>query len=623
MGESSTELSDLFYSDQIDIDSKLFRGLYEYSTLLCEIWQPNMATLMTQIIFQLEMNWLRPIYDLRSAAFFKLDAASGKRLVLSSSAKTCYQQFGLLQNFVMNQRTLRSLLQQNWRVMLMKFRVFYDEFLHRRYMIVQDPRFNPQDIRMEDRDPSSPKSIHTETFNPFTQGQVNMARAAELNKHKAKNSPFMHNANSEYGWNMITRLERRLHLQQPQSGPWTQGDNLVKNTFTPLVNKKTSDSSRTGDNRITAVDVDIAADKYQSFPDKKAGRNFWTVNRIEIPSNLNDLYAELVGVSYLLYTICGYQSSIGLGGQHRQRGAFFDQAWINLSGHAGHQNYLHQNRKNVSDVKCPIVYISVGERCDNIAVMMFKEDQLLNYDPLNPKGSKYEQYLISPNNYIRKDELEIRPVLFSPVKDDLLAGAKRNNGVMEFNALRDSDVISDAIVDQLYYSQNYETMAPDNDNIALNLIPVVPRAWQRYGCCIWATCRMAFLLENLKRTVLKQQDGESDVRAVMSVTYMDSKSIVPGGDWEEIGRDSMPTRAVLRDVNTNELLHVVHDFTPAPADTMTYSFPFSMPRAVWERNTALLEFEVEDRSQLSFVQVNVPIAEIWLKIESAEQRSKL
>ena len=166
-------------------------------------------------------------------------------------------------------------------------------------------------------------------------------------------------------------------------------------------------------------------------------------------------------------------------------------------------------------------------------------------------------------------------------------------------------------------------MAPDNDNIALNLLPAVPRAWQRFGCCIWATCRMAFLIENLRKTVLKQQDGAHDVLAVLSVTYMDSKSIVPGGDWEEIGRDSMPTRAVLRDVNTNEMLHVVHDFMPAPANTSTFSFSFRMPKSVWELNTALLEFEVEDRSQLSFVQVNLPIAEIWLKVSSSNELSKL
>ena len=51
--------------------------------MLCELWQPNVATLMAQIILQLELNWLRPLHDIRTVELIDTGSSIG------SKARTC------------------------------------------------------------------------------------------------------------------------------------------------------------------------------------------------------------------------------------------------------------------------------------------------------------------------------------------------------------------------------------------------------------------------------------------------------------------------------------------------------------------------------------------------------
>lgn len=116
-----------------------------------------------------------------------------------------------------------------------------------------------------------------------------------------------------------------------------------------------------------------------------------------------------------------------------------------------------------------------------------------------------------------------------------------------------------------------------------------------------------------KRQPGKQGSGKYSV----AITYIGGECITLGGDWEELGRDLLPTRCVLRSKETDEVLHEVHGYLDPFRSTACVSFPLFNPMSATTEvdlevadNELLLEFEVQDRRNVSFCKIPMPVAEI-------------
>ena len=219
----------------------------------------------------------------------------------------------------------------------------------------------------------------------------------------------------------------------------------------------------------------------------------------------------------------------------------------------------------------------------------------------------------------------IRPVFFLPEYGEGSAYARRQNCPARAAAPSAPAQVQDALVDQFYLSQVYETVASDHDEIGATMIPLLPRCCFRWATLLWPTARFCYLVEGLSRS-------ESSCRENLSllVTYVADSLIVLGGDWEELGRSVLPTRLVARDLETGTEICEVHGFltpdemlranpgrgrelTPGVGGEDLYcckSFGLGdIPAAQLEKGF-VLEFEVEDAAAITFCDVVMPVAEI-------------
>ena len=80
-----------------------------------------------------------------------------------------------------------------------------------------------------------------------------------------------------------------------------------------------------------------------------------------------------------------------------------------------------------------------------------------------------------------------------------------------------------------------------------------------------------------------------------------------GGDWEELGRTIVPVRLYANGV-------LIHDFLPIPEVTVTREFLLPEEALDTCRGGRLLELRFEPRpgANLSYINVPMPIAELWL-----------
>ena len=207
-------------------------------------------------------------------------------------------------------------------------------------------------------------------------------------------------------------------------------------------------------------------------------------------SHFPAIYAEVLSLCQVLYATIGYQPSVGLGGQHRQRGAFADLAWCDLSGIADPRRqslllssfFLEIKEFSAANSSSAVVvqeeeairltcvdsivsYLNVGEVFSDFILAKSKDPFRSPVEIMFPKEST--------SNIPR-----IRPIFFVPTHYNTTTTS--STGEKETGGL--SHDIRNALVDQFYHSQVYETVASDHDFIGSELIPRLPRS-----CFRWST----------------------------------------------------------------------------------------------------------------------------------------
>eukprot|EP00392_Amoebophrya_sp_AT5.2_P007633 g7648.t1 len=326
----------------------------------------------------------------------------------------------------------------------------------------------------------------------------------------------------------------------------------------------------------------------------------------ERQTNLNALYAEVVALCYLLYAQIGYQTSVALGGQHRQRGAFADLFYTTGS-----------SKSCALTLSLPPGGSRGGKEKDSCSI----DGAMMNFN--SPARTTKEPSLVfatfetgsslaGRRSLAAGAGIRIQPVFVSPDYSEVLEnhGGKQRR---ETTAKTSREKTRDAVVDQMYFSQVYETVASDHDQIAACGIRKLRRSCLRWAVTVWPSARTLFLLTLPKRQPGKQGSGKYSV----AITYIGGECITLGGDWEELGRDLLPTRCVLRSKETDEVLHEVHGYLDPFRSTACVSFPLFNPMSATTEvdlevadNELLLEFEVQDRRNVSFCAIPMPVAEI-------------
>mmetsp|Transcript_73766 Transcript_73766/g.196637 ORF Transcript_73766/g.196637 Transcript_73766/m.196637 type:complete len:499 (-) Transcript_73766:27-1523(-) len=276
----------------------------------------------------------------------------------------------------------------------------------------------------------------------------------------------------------------------------------------------------------------------------------------EGPGDVTHLYARCQALALTLNTQTGYQLSVGHGGQHRQRGASFDNAWAPLGEAVTLQRALdrgdpwdHLTSPPPVPALTPIWYASFGDPDDTLVV--------------GPGAAR--------------DRLGVAAVV-TPHRPVALG--------------EDPTFFARPLV---------EHAATDNDAVLARLVAgEVPRAWRSWVVGVWpetAVTEFKFPVDALKIP----KDAALSVR----VTYVGLELCGLGGDWEELERIQLPTRMVANGVE-------VHGFLQP--ERSTRSRVFDIPPQALNDDFIVLRIEPEDPSRVSFVCVPFPVADLGLYV---------
>ena len=278
-------------------------------------------------------------------------------------------------------------------------------------------------------------------------------------------------------------------------------------------------------------------------------------------------YAEIVGLCYALYSKIGYQTSIGIGGQHRQRGAFVDLAWVPLTEkRRKHPVKALAMPSETANNSPGSIYLSVGEDFSSFALGAYACAN--SRTPVEGKGKHCQSvernmFMLSglssssgQSGQLAKDH-PILPVFFIPPESEISERFLKGDLNPEVRRV----AVRDALLDAMYYSQVYETIASDSDDVLEKYIPNQPRQEQRWGTINWPQGRLCYLIDVGQVCSGASPGGGSagngsSADLEFAFTYVGKSCFILGGDWEELGRSALPTRAVLRDPRSNKLLAV-------------------------------------------------------------------
>jgi hypothetical protein len=228
-----------------------------------------------------------------------------------------------------------------------------------------------------------------------------------------------------------------------------------------------------------------------------------------IDQDLCSTACRLHEYSALLFSEIGYQTSLRWGGQHRQRGAFFDMAWVPSHDVEFLRQTLEQARTEA------------------------EPDSFLSSELLGPKDSTVLWYG-SFGERVGDGALPLHRVV--PPYRKMTLGE-----------------------DPTYFGRPLvEHLAGDSDEV-LRLLKSgsIRRSWRSWLVCIWpesASLTLRFPLSELP-----------DVPTAVRLTYLGSDLNRLGGDWAELGRSAQPTR-----LTANGAL--VHDFLQPSERTRTREF---------------------------------------------------
>ncbi len=311
-------------------------------------------------------------------------------------------------------------------------------------------------------------------------------------------------------------------------------------------------------------------------------------------STITHLYARIISLCALLYEQIGYQTSIGLGGQHRQRGAYVDMAWVPL----GDVQYM----KYVLD---EIFQDTKHDDTTSALIRRFKDSLMERLGYSHRKVLWYASFGdLSANECIGCVDL---PTRYQSVHEVVSPHRKIQIGE-----------------DPIHFQRSLNEYLDTANDVVLRKIHEgrVPRAWRSCITPIWprtASLTMKFeMLKLLPENNKKSNKNVSIPKLSVRVTYLMEDLNIHGGDWEELGRRGMGTKLEANDV-------MVHDYIQS--ERVTQSLLFRIPDQAMRRamKSGVLEFRwiPERPKEVTFVDTPLPIAELWILNESCDVQSHL
>mmetsp|Transcript_6760 Transcript_6760/g.11022 ORF Transcript_6760/g.11022 Transcript_6760/m.11022 type:complete len:927 (+) Transcript_6760:48-2828(+) len=343
-----------------------------------------------------------------------------------------------------------------------------------------------------------------------------------------------------------------------------------------------SESSLRGALRILDVPYTEPAIASSSFESKSLTSGFNVLGVSDNPS-VTHLYGELRSLASILFSQIGYQLSIGYGGQHRQRGAFFDLIWTPLANLQALRRSISillddTARSNEADAALAKWVLALGNAQP--------ESEILWYASFGDEAASETGLAVPPT----------RPVpvwkVLPPYRQ-----LERGEDPVRFERLLVEylDTSNDEVLQRLHNGW-------------------IPRAYQSYLVPIWP--RMAEfsfrfswreLLGDHSKAILSGNAGGSQLH--VKITYLGSDLNRHGGDWEELNREGMPTK-----LSANG--HLVHDFLESPASTVPREFtlpPFEQLLAGGS-DELTLTVTGKEIDKCTFRYVPLPIAELSLSL---------
>mmetsp|Transcript_9764 Transcript_9764/g.19174 ORF Transcript_9764/g.19174 Transcript_9764/m.19174 type:complete len:981 (+) Transcript_9764:1019-3961(+) len=311
----------------------------------------------------------------------------------------------------------------------------------------------------------------------------------------------------------------------------------------------------------------------------------------ESTASCTHLYGQLMALAATLYHQIGMQLSTGYGGQHRQRGAYFDLVWAPL----GDVNTLHrvvQNLIEIDNNSSEYQDLIQGDTRDAHVLQRFKQS-FREHTGQAPKKVVWYASFGDDNAHELPGCLEppTRPIPIDQV-------------VPPHHSVDDGQ-------DPMYFTRcMVEYLDASNDEVIRDLHDgLVPRCWRSYLVPIWprtARYSMRFAMESLMGVSLHELTL-SPPQLTMRVTYLGNDINRHGGDWEELNRESQATRLFANGVR-------LHNFLEPQA--LTKMLEIEIPREAILRaiknGTLILTWEPRVAHKTTFRFVPLPIAELWI-----------
>ena len=271
----------------------------------------------------------------------------------------------------------KQLFQKNWRMLLLKLRVYYDEVIDERlHLLLEESGAVPGLIPAEQRLPvetmqSGLQSGDEETSLPSRGDDEQPPGASSVVApfEASKAAPFagvVPAPHRDLKKNQNPRSFRSFQIARVHSF----ASMTMSQSFSAL-----GASSPEGSMMLGRISKQELADQDSSPHDSPPNRSPLSAKSSPHPqensknqtiSHFPALYAEVLALCQVLYATIGYQPSVGLGAQHRQRGAFADLAWVDLSGIADpdRQSVILAELgtgKNSFSLNGLLAYLNVGE----------------------------------------------------------------------------------------------------------------------------------------------------------------------------------------------------------------------------------------------------------------------
>jgi len=310
-----------------------------------------------------------------------------------------------------------------------------------------------------------------------------------------------------------------------------------------------------------------------SLVDSSSLKSHLNVMQLSVHASIMHMYGQLVAMASVLQCQIGYQLSIGLGSQHRQRGGYFDLAWAPL----GDAQYLHKMLELLT---------SDQPKSGKETLLLNRFNQSL--DEMRGTGSYrtlwYASFGDSAANAIPGSTCA--PTQPIPV----------NQVMPPYRALELGE-------DPVYFQRPLtEFLDISNDRVLKDLYGgLIPRAWRSYLVPIWPRTNnweLRFPFDQLSATT-----NQLSIR----ITYLGEDLNCHGGDWEELDRESMPVKLMCNGIQ-------LHDFLGGQEFTRSFEYRLDSKSVLAAKESNLLTFTFLSKftNKATFRYVPIPVAEFWI-----------